>query len=77
MAVDRWEHVFALFDAALARPDTERDAFLASECGDDARLREDVQALLAAHGEAEGFLSGRPARASAANIDQAGPVPPL
>jgi Tol biopolymer transport system component len=76
MAADRWEQVFALFDAALARPDTERDAFLASECGVDARLREDVQALLAAHGEAEGFLSGRPARASAATIYQAEPVPP-
>ena len=54
MAVDRWEHVFVLFDGALAQPDTERDAFLASECGDDERLREDVQALLAAHEEAQG-----------------------
>ena len=76
MAADRWEHVFVLFDGALAQPDTERDAFLASECGDDERLREDVQALLAAHEEAQGFLSGRPARAGAANLDQSGRVPP-
>jgi eukaryotic-like serine/threonine-protein kinase len=76
MAADRWENVFALFDAALARPDTARAAFLASECREDARLREDVEALLVAHQEAEGFLSGRPARAGAAHVEQSGPVPP-
>ena len=35
-----------------------------------------MESLLAAHGDAEGFLSGRPARAGAANVDQSGPVPP-
>ena len=52
MAGDRWEHVFALFDAALARPEAERGAFLSRECGDDTRLRQEVQSLLEAHGGA-------------------------
>ena len=44
-----------------------------------ARMRtcaQEVESLLAAHGDAEGFLSGRPARAGAANVDQSGPAPP-
>ena len=77
MAADRWEHVFALFDAALSRPDAERGAFLASECGEDARLRDDVQSLLAAHGEAEGFLSNQPRRAGAEADGRSAPAPCL
>jgi serine/threonine protein kinase len=76
MTSDRWEHIFALFDAALARPEAERAAFLADQCGEDAHLREEVESLLAAHGDAEGFLSSRPPRASAANVDQSGLSPP-
>ena len=77
MTSDRWEHIFALFDAALARPEAERAAFLSDECGEDAHLREEVESLLAAHGDAEGFLSGRPARAGEATaVDQSGPAPP-
>ena len=76
MTSDRWEHIFTLFDAALARPEAERAAFLSDQCGEDAQLREEVESLLAAHGDSEGFLSGRPARAGAANADQSGPVPP-
>ena len=59
MASERLEHVFVLFDAALALPDEDRGAFLVRECGDDDGLREDVQSLLVAHAEAEGFLSNR------------------
>jgi eukaryotic-like serine/threonine-protein kinase len=76
MTSDRWEHIFALFDAALARPEAERAAFLSDQCGEDARLRQEVASLLAAHGDAEGFFSGHSARAGAANVDQAGPAPP-
>ena len=57
MIPDRWTDVFAIFDAALATSGAERDALLARECGDNARLREKVESLLAAHREAEGFLS--------------------
>jgi eukaryotic-like serine/threonine-protein kinase len=76
MAADRWEHVFELFEAALARPDAERGAFLARECGEDARLLEDVQSLLAAHDEAEGFLSNRSPGAGGLAVGRSGPAPP-
>ena len=76
MTSDRWEHIFALFDAALARPEAERAAFLTDQCREDAHLRQEVESLLAAHGDSEGFLSGRPARTGAANLDQSGPAPP-
>lgn len=76
MTSDRWEDIFTLFDAALARPEAERAAFLADHCGEDAHLREEVESLLAAHGGSEGFLSGRPARTGATNLDESGPVPP-
>jgi Tol biopolymer transport system component len=73
MAADRREHAFALFDAALGRPEAERDSFLARECGADHALRDDVQSLLAAHGEAEGFLSNRPHRTGEATGEPSGP----
>jgi eukaryotic-like serine/threonine-protein kinase len=76
MTSDRWEHIFTLFDAALARPEAERATFLADQCGEDVHLRQEVESLLAAHGDAEGFLSSRSPRASAANVDQSGPVSP-
>ena len=76
MAADRWEHVFALFDAALARPEADRGAFLSSECGDDAHLRHEVESLLAAHDDAHGFLSGRRLR-TGADVDQSGPASPI
>src|SRR4029453_16641056 len=76
MTADRWEPIFTLFDAALARPEAERAAFLSDQCGEDAHLRQEGESLLAAHGDAEGFLSGSPPRAGAANEDQSRPVPP-
>lgn len=76
MAGDRWEHVFAIFDAALARPEADRGAFLSSECGDDTRLRQEVESLLAAHGDAHGFLSG-PRLRIGADVDQSGPASPI
>ena len=59
MAREGLERVFAVFDAAVALPKAERDAYVASECGDDAHVREEVRSLLAAHDEADGFLSGQ------------------
>jgi serine/threonine-protein kinase len=40
-----------VFLQALEVPQTERDAFVAEACGTDARLREEVQSLLAYHEE--------------------------
>ena len=63
MHAERWQRLEALFDAALALPVEERDAFLASECGEDAELRDELAALLASHDE-RGPLDGpRPALA--------------
>src|SRR5260370_6170473 len=76
MAADRLEHAFALFDAALARPEADRGAFLSSECGDDSRLRQEVESLLAAHGDAHGFLSGRRPR-TGEDRDQSGSASPI
>jgi tetratricopeptide (TPR) repeat protein len=54
---DRWRAVEAALDAALqARPE-ERPALLERLCGDDADLRREVESLLAAHADAEGFLA--------------------
>ncbi len=44
-------------DAALAREDGDRAAFVAHACGDDDRLRQEVEALLAHAKTAERFLA--------------------
>ena len=41
------------------RPD-QRDAFLLGACGNDHQLRKEVETLLQAHAEAEGFLTATP-----------------
>jgi Tol biopolymer transport system component len=55
---DRWQRVKALFQAAVERPDAERDAFLASAAGGDEDLRREVESLLASDA-ADGSLSDR------------------
>jgi hypothetical protein len=42
-------------DAALDRDASERAAFIASACGDDLALRQEVEALLTHAQSAEGF----------------------
>lgn len=46
-----------IFEAAIALDDNERTTFIEHECGDDAMLREEVDALLAADVAAGDFLS--------------------
>jgi uncharacterized protein (TIGR03067 family) len=48
----------ALFEAALAKPVAERQAFLESECAGDPALLERLQKLVAAHERASGILDG-------------------
>ena len=74
MTSDNWEDVFAVFDAALSTSGVERDAFLARECGDNARLREKVESLLVAHRDASGFLSSGQVRATQASGGPSSPV---
>jgi hypothetical protein len=59
MAASRSDSAFAIFDAALARPTSEREAFIDAACRDDRALREEVESLLAAHEDAGDFLSTR------------------
>ena len=47
MTDDRWQRVKTLFQAAVERPDAERDAFLTSAAGGDDDLRREVESLLA------------------------------
>ncbi len=68
MSVDprRVETVFA---DALGKPAAERTSFLLSACGDDASLRQRVEALLAAHAASDGFLE------ATADLTGAGGIP--
>ncbi len=51
-----WGRVKQVFHEALEKPESQRNGFVATACGDDARLRAQVEALLAAHAEADEFL---------------------
>ncbi len=50
---DRWKRTWDLFHQALQRPPSDRAAFLAAACGDDAGLRQEVEELLSSHREGE------------------------
>ncbi|NOT59192.1 MAG: protein kinase [Acidobacteria bacterium] len=52
---DHWQLVEDIFHAALERPPAERAAYVVEVC-EVPRLREDVQALLAAHEQADDFM---------------------
>ena len=57
---ERWAHVRALVEEALALPREERPAFLNASCGDDHALRDRVERLAAAcerAGGSWGFLA--------------------
>ena len=60
MSSDRWRRIEELYHAAYARPAHERGAFLDEACAGDARLRQEVESLLAQPVSADGFLE-RPA----------------
>jgi Tol biopolymer transport system component/tRNA A-37 threonylcarbamoyl transferase component Bud32 len=55
MTPERWRQVTAVFHAALGLDRSERTAFVASSCGSDAALRQEVAAMLGAHEQAGGF----------------------
>jgi len=62
---DRWQQIERLYNGALERSATEREAFLAQACGDDDALRQEVRSLLGYERAADQFLE-RPALAEAA-----------
>jgi tRNA A-37 threonylcarbamoyl transferase component Bud32 len=66
------KHVESLFAAALAKPSAEeRAAYLDAACAGDPALRQRVEALLRAHGEAGSFLESQ---AAAPTAHDAGPT---
>jgi hypothetical protein len=46
LLADRWQQIERLYNGALDRSPTEREAFLAQACGDDEELRQEVRTLL-------------------------------
>src|SRR5450830_1719674 len=51
----RWQRIGAIFDEMVEAPVDARAALLDRLCGDDAKLRGEVEALLAADGAADRF----------------------
>src|SRR5215831_9911237 len=56
MDPERWKRVDDLLQSALARPESEREAFLHQVCSGDNALEREVRSLLTSHQEAGGFL---------------------
>jgi len=63
----RLEH---LFDEATELPPERRSAFLDEACGDDRRLRDELESMLEAHDEAEGFLEDAVGTAARSLLEQ-------
>jgi hypothetical protein len=55
MTPERWKQVTDVFHAALARDTAARPMFLEQACASDPALRDEVNAMLAAHVEAGKF----------------------
>ncbi len=53
MSSQRFQQIESLYTAALERPLSEREAFLAAACAGDADLRREVESLLAYHSKAD------------------------
>ena len=56
MQPERWKQIDQLFHSALEQEPDRRVAFLLQECGGDESLRREVEALIASHERAEGFI---------------------
>jgi eukaryotic-like serine/threonine-protein kinase len=52
---ERWPRVKEIFHSALGRAPQEREDFIRQACREDTALRQEVESLLAAHADAEGF----------------------
>jgi hypothetical protein len=69
---DRWSRVAALFHEARQRHGRERADFLDASCGGDAQLRAELEGLLGADAEADGFLDGSGPGVASLLLDDAG-----
>jgi len=66
----RWQQVKALFQATVARPASERQAFLAGAARGDDALRHEVERLLAADASAPGFTGRLPVQPGTVAVDR-------
>ncbi len=66
MEAERWRRISQLYDAALARDERQRAAFLREACADDVELRREVERLLAQ--EVESFPETRPSGSGIADL---------
>src|SRR5262245_65765905 len=57
----RYRQIEELFHEALGHSTWQRSAYLTAACGADVHLRDEVESLLGAYGEADTFIE-RPAR---------------
>jgi len=69
---DRWSRIAALFHEARQRHGRERADFLDASCGGDAQLRAELEGLLGADAEADGFLDGSGPGVASLLLDDAG-----
>lgn len=53
---DSWRRMWDLFQSALEKEGSERDAFLEEACAGDDALKQQVESLLGTHDETEGLL---------------------
>lgn len=58
MSPERWQRIEGILDDVLELPTEDAAAHLDVSCGDDAELRAEVEALLAAEKHSEGILEG-------------------
>jgi Tol biopolymer transport system component/serine/threonine protein kinase/Tfp pilus assembly protein PilF len=56
MNQERWQKVEEIFNAAVELSPQERASFISQSCRDDSKLREQVERLLKADEQAEGFI---------------------
>jgi eukaryotic-like serine/threonine-protein kinase len=66
-----WDALRELFDGALERPVHERAAYLSERTQGNDALRREIESLLAAHGDADQFLSAAAFRPSSRSSSQA------
>src|SRR5262245_34544347 len=56
MTPERWQQVKQIFNSAVRRDASEREAFLFDACGNDNELRREVESLIEAHEKDGSFI---------------------
>ncbi|MEZ5966487.1 MAG: SUMF1/EgtB/PvdO family nonheme iron enzyme [Planctomycetota bacterium] len=74
MDPERYQRVKAVFHEAVEHPPEARAEIVRAQCGDDAELRQQVEALLASHDLADEFLSQPAMKVKASDLVQPAPV---